>query len=133
MTFDATVNPVAYEGGEAVFIDTEYDTWNMDPVALEKAFAIYPEVKLVVMVHLYGTPARMDEIKDDLAGYGIEFNYKFRDFHDRCIKTDTGWTIQLGRGLDIYEKYNTYSIASSRQDKRKCKEFMVTYMKTKNA
>lgn len=63
MTFDATVNPVAYEGGEAVFIDTEYDTWNMDPVALEKAFAIYPEVKLVVVAHLYGTPGKIDEIK----------------------------------------------------------------------
>ena len=62
MTFDASVNPVAYEGGEAVFIDTEYDTWNMDPVALEKAFEIYPEVKLVVVAHLYGTPAKMDEI-----------------------------------------------------------------------
>lgn len=63
MTFDATVNPVAYEGGEAVFIDTEYDTWNMDPVALEKAFAIYPEVKLVVVAHLYGTPGKIGEIK----------------------------------------------------------------------
>ena len=63
MTFDATVNPVAYEGGEAVFIDTEYDTWNMDPVALEKAFEIYPEVKLVVVAHLYGTPGKIDEIK----------------------------------------------------------------------
>lgn len=63
MTFDATVNPVAYEGGELVFIDTEYDTWNMDPVALEKAFEIYPEVKLVVVAHLYGTPGKIDEIK----------------------------------------------------------------------
>lgn len=64
MTFDATVNPVAYEGGEAVFIDTEYDTWNMDPVALEKAFELYPDVRLVVLVHLYGTPAKIDEIKE---------------------------------------------------------------------
>ena len=63
MTFDATVNPVAYEGGELVFIDTEYDTWNMDPGALEKAFEIYPDVKLVVFAHLYGTPAKIDEIK----------------------------------------------------------------------
>lgn len=63
MTFDATVNPVAYEGGEAVFIDTEYDTWNMDPVALEKAFEIYPEVKLIVVAHLYGTPGKIDEIQ----------------------------------------------------------------------
>ncbi|MBP3279779.1 MAG: DegT/DnrJ/EryC1/StrS family aminotransferase, partial [Butyrivibrio sp.] len=63
MTFDATVNPIAYEGGEAVFIDTEYDTWNMSPKALEKAFEIYPEVKLLVIAHLYGTPGKADEIR----------------------------------------------------------------------
>ena len=62
MTFDASVNPVLYEGGEPVFIDTEPDTWNMDPVALEKAFEMYPDVKLVVLAHLYGVPAKMDEI-----------------------------------------------------------------------
>ena len=62
MTFAATVNPVVYEGGEPVFIDTEYDTWNMDPKALEKAFEIYPEVKMVVMAHLYGTPGKMEEL-----------------------------------------------------------------------
>lgn len=75
---------------------------------------------------------KLDDIKDDLAGYGIDFDYKLRDFHDRCIKTDTGWTITLGRGLDIFEKYSPYSVKALRQDKRKCKEFMVTYMKTKN-
>lgn len=64
MTFDATVNPIAYEGGEAVFIDTEYDTWNIDPVALEKAFSIYPDVRLVVLAHLYGTPGKIDEIRE---------------------------------------------------------------------
>lgn len=63
MTFDATVNPVRYEGGEPVFIDTEYDTWNMDPAALEQAFRIYPEVKAVVIAHLYGTPGKIEEIK----------------------------------------------------------------------
>ena len=63
VTFAATVNPIMYEGGVPVFIDTEYDTWNMDPVALEKAFEIYPEVKVVVLVHLYGTPCKIDEIK----------------------------------------------------------------------
>ena len=63
MTFCATVNPVVYEGGIPVFIDTEYDTWNMDPVALEKAFELYPEVKVVVVAHLYGTPGKIDEIK----------------------------------------------------------------------
>lgn len=63
MTFDATVNPVVYEGGVPVFIDTECDTWNMDPVALEKAFELYPDVKVVVVAHLYGTPGKIDEIK----------------------------------------------------------------------
>ena len=63
VTFDASINPVAYEDGEAVFIDTEYDTWNMSPEALEKAFEIYPDVKLVVVAHLYGTPGKMEELK----------------------------------------------------------------------
>ena len=63
MTFDATVNPVVYEGGVPVFIDTEYDTWNMDPVALEKAFESYPDVRVVVIAHLYGTPGKIDELK----------------------------------------------------------------------
>lgn len=63
MTFDATLNPVVYEGGIPVFIDIERDTWNMDPVALEKAFEIYPEVKLVVMAHLYGFPGKIDELR----------------------------------------------------------------------
>lgn len=63
MTFDATVNPVVYEGGEPVFIDTEYDTWNMDPDALERAFEAYPQVRLVVVAHLYGTPGKIDKIR----------------------------------------------------------------------
>ena len=63
LTFDASINPVAYEDGEAVFIDTERDTWNMDPEALRKAFETYPDVKLVVVAHLYGTPAKMEEIR----------------------------------------------------------------------
>ncbi|WP_289220580.1 DegT/DnrJ/EryC1/StrS family aminotransferase [Ileibacterium valens] len=64
MTFAATVNPVVYEGGEPVFIDIELDTWNMDPEALKKAFEIFPDVKLVVLAHLYGTPAKIDEIRE---------------------------------------------------------------------
>lgn len=70
MTFDATVNPVVYEGGVPVFIDTEYDTWNMDPAALEKAFEIYPEVRVVVLAHLYGTPAKWDEIRSICERHG---------------------------------------------------------------
>lgn len=63
MTFDATVNPVVYEGGIPVFIDTDPDSWNMDPIALEKAFEMYPDVKLVVSAELYGFPGQMDLIK----------------------------------------------------------------------
>ena len=63
VTFDASINPVAYEDGEAVFIDTEYDTWNMSPEALKKAFELYPDVKLIVVAHLYGTPGKMEEIR----------------------------------------------------------------------
>jgi len=61
-TFAATVNPVSYEGAKQVFVDCEADSWNMDPVALEKAFQKYPEARVVVLAHLYGTPAKMDEI-----------------------------------------------------------------------
>lgn len=64
MTFDATVNPVVYEGGVPVFVDAEYETWNMDPVALEKAFELHPEARVVVMAHLYGTPGKCDEIRE---------------------------------------------------------------------
>lgn len=63
VTFSATINPVTYEGGIPIFIDSEYETWNMDPKALEKAFELYPNVKVVVLVHLYGVPAKIDEIK----------------------------------------------------------------------
>jgi dTDP-4-amino-4,6-dideoxygalactose transaminase len=63
MTFSATLNPVTYEGGIPIFIDTEYDSWNMDPIALRKAFEIYPNVKLVVVANLYGTPGKLDEIR----------------------------------------------------------------------
>lgn len=70
ITFNATVNPVVYENGIPVFIDTEAASWNMDPVALEKAFTRYPEVKLVVMAHLYGFPAGVDKIKRICEAHG---------------------------------------------------------------
>lgn len=70
MTFGATVNPVVYEGGIPVFIDTEYDTWNMDPAALEKAFELYPDVKVVVIAHLYGTPGKVDELRNICEKHG---------------------------------------------------------------
>lgn len=70
LTFGASINPVLYEGGIPVFIDTEYDTWNMDPVALEKAFELYSEAKVVVVAHLYGTPGKIDELKAVCDRYG---------------------------------------------------------------
>ena len=70
MTFDATLNPVVYEGGVPVFIDTEEESWNMDPIALEKAFELYPEVKLVVCAELYGFPGRIDLIKQICEKHG---------------------------------------------------------------
>ena len=70
MTFSATVNPIVYEGGTPVFVDSEYDTWNMDPVALEKAFEQYPDAKAVMLVHLYGTPAKVGEIREICRRHG---------------------------------------------------------------
>ena len=100
LTFGATVNPVVYEGGVPVFIDTEYDTWNMDPIALEKAFELYPDVKLVVVAHLYGTPAKVDEIK------------KVCDAHGAKIIEDAAESLGAtykGRQTGVFGDYNAIS------------------------
>ena len=100
MTFAATVNPVLYEGGIPVFIDTEYDTWNMDPVALEKAFELYPEVKVVVVAHLYGTPGKIDEIKE------------ICDRHNAVIVEDAAESLGAtykGRQTGTFGNYNCIS------------------------
>ncbi|HHW30151.1 MAG TPA: aminotransferase class I/II-fold pyridoxal phosphate-dependent enzyme [Clostridiaceae bacterium] len=70
LTFAATVNPITYEGGIQVFIDSERDTWNMDPRALEKAFKKYPTCKCVIVANLYGVPAKLDEICSICDAYG---------------------------------------------------------------
>ena len=100
MTFDATVNPISYEGGEQVFIDSEYETWNMDPKALEKAFEKYSEVKLVVLAHLYGTPAQLDKIK------------AICDKHNAILIEDAAESLGAtydGKQTGSYGKYNTIS------------------------
>jgi dTDP-4-amino-4,6-dideoxygalactose transaminase len=71
LTFSATCNPIIYQGGIPVFIDSEKDTWNMDPKALRKAFVKYPKAKAVLIVNLYGTPAKLDEIEDICEEYGV--------------------------------------------------------------
>ena len=71
LTFAASCNPIVYEGGIPVFIDSEEDSWNMDPAALRKAFAKYPNVKAVIVVNLYGTPAKLDEIAAICREHGV--------------------------------------------------------------
>ena len=100
MTFAATLNSVVYEGATPVFIDTEYDTWNMDPVALEKAFEIYPDTKIVVIVNLYGTPAKLDELKEVC------------DRHGAVIVEDAAESLGAtykGRQTGTFGKYNAIS------------------------
>lgn len=103
MTFAATVNPITYEGGIPVFIDSERETWNMDPAALEKAFRQYPQTRVVMLVHLYGTPAKMEEIaaickrhnailiEDAAEALGAEYNgQKCGTFGDYSILSFNG-------------------------------------------
>lgn len=100
MTFSATVNPVSYEGAEQVFIDSEYETWNMDPKALEMAFEKYPDVKVVVLAHLYGTPSKMDEI--------LEICKK----HNAILIEDAAESLSAtykGRQTGTFGKYNAIS------------------------
>lgn len=100
MTFDASINPVAYEDGEAVFIDTEPDTWNMDPVALEKAFEFYPDVKLIIVAHLYGTPGKIEEIR------------KIADAHGALIVEDAAESLGAtykGKETGTFGDYNAIS------------------------
>ena len=100
VTFAATVNPVSYEGGVQVFIDSEPDTWNMDPVALEKAFQKYPGTKFVVMAHLYGTPGKMDEL------------CKICEKHGAILIEDAAESLSAtyrGRQTGTFGKYNAIS------------------------
>lgn len=100
LTFAATVNPVSYEGGEQVFIDAERDTWNMNPVALERAFLKYPDTKCVIVANLYGTPAKLDEIKAICDKYGAVL---IEDAAESLAATYKG--IQTG----TFGKYNALS------------------------
>lgn len=100
MTFAATVNPVVYEGGVPVYIDSERDTWNMCPESLEKAFEKYPQCKCVVLVHLYGTPAKLDEIK------------AICDAHDAVLVEDAAESLSAtykGAQTGSFGKYNAIS------------------------
>lgn len=132
MTFDATVNPVVYEGGEPVFIDTEYDTWNMDPVALEKAFEMYPEVKIVVIAHLYGFPAKIDEIRRIADAHGafivedaaesMMASYKGKMTGAWCADSAAGVLSSNGNKL-ITSSAGGYFLTDSQEDYEKVKKW----------
>lgn len=72
---------------------------------------------------------KLNDLQEELSAYSINFQFEIKDFHDRSIKTDTGWLITLGRGLDIFDKYSRYSLAADKQERRKVKDFRVTYTK----
>lgn len=100
LTFDATVNPVSYEHGKQIFIDSEYETWNMNPDALRKAFEIYPEVRVVIVANLYGIPAQLDEIK------------KICDEHNATLIEDAAESLGATyKGIETgtFGKYNAIS------------------------
>lgn len=100
LTFSATANPIIYQNATPVFIDSEQETWNMDPRALEKAFEKYPNPKAVILVHLYGTPAKIEEIK------------KICDMHNVPLVEDAaeslGATVN-GKQTGTFGKYGIYS------------------------
>lgn len=100
MTFVASVNPVLYEGATPVLIDSEAETWNMNPEALEKAFEKYPNAKAVILVHLYGTPAKLAEITSICKKHGVLL---IEDAAEALSST------YKGRACGTFGKYNTIS------------------------
>ena len=133
MTFAATVNGVMYECANPVFVDSEYDTWNMDPMALEKAFELYPNTKVIVIVNLYGTPAKYDEIcaiakkhdaiiiEDAAESFGATYKgkqtgsfgmYNVISFNGNKIITGSGGGMLLTDDLDVANKVRKWSTQS---------------------
>lgn len=100
LTFSATCNPIVYENGTPVFIDSEPDTWNMSPAALERAYEKYPDPKAVIVVHLYGTPAKLDEIMAICKSHGTPL---IEDAAESLSST------YKGRHTGTYGKYGIYS------------------------
>lgn len=133
LTFAATVNPVSYEKGKQVFIDSERDTWNMDPKALEKAFKLYPQTKAVIIANLYGTPAKLDEIAEICKAHNVPLvedaaeslgaNYKgiktgrfgkysILSFNGNKIITTSGGGMFLSDDIDAVKKVRFWATQS---------------------
>ena len=100
LTFSATANPIIYQNATPVFIDSERETWNMDPKALEKAFEIYPNPKAVIIVHLYGTPAKLDEISEICKRHNVPLVEDAAESLGSTYK---------GKETGTFGKYGTYS------------------------
>ncbi|MBR4747968.1 MAG: DegT/DnrJ/EryC1/StrS family aminotransferase [Abditibacteriota bacterium] len=129
MTFDATVNPICYEGGIPVFIDTEYDTWNMDPESLSRAFELYPDVRLIVVAHLYGTPGKIDEIRSIADAHGAlivedaaeSFGATYKGVQTGCFGTIS---ILSGNGNKIITgSAGGFLLTDSREDANKARKW----------
>lgn len=133
LTFSASVNPIIYENATPVFIDSEYETWNMDPIALEKAFEKYPNPKAVVVVHLYGRASKMEKIieickkhnvpilEDAAEGLGTKYKNKFLGTYGDCaalsfngnkIITTTGGGMFVSDNTDYVKKVKFWSTQS---------------------
>ena len=136
LTFSASVNPIIYENATPVFIDSEYETWNMDPIALEKAFEKYPNPKAVVVVHLYGRASQMEKIikicnkynvpilEDAAEGLGTIYKGKYLGTFGKCgalsfngnkIITTTGGGMLVSNEEDIIKKAKFWSTQSKDQ------------------
>ena len=100
LTFSATANPIIYQNATPVFIDSERETWNMDPKALEKAFEKYPNPKAVIIVHLYGTPAKLDEISEICKKHNVPLVEDAAESLGSTYK---------GKETGTFGKYGTYS------------------------
>ena len=133
LTFSASVNPIIYENATPVFIDSDYETWNMDPKALEKAFEKYPNPKAVIVVHLYGRASNMDEIckickehnvpilEDAAEGLGSKYKEKFLGTFGKCsalsfngnkIITTTGGGMLVSDDEELVKKVKFWSTQS---------------------
>lgn len=138
LTFAATIFPLVYQKANLVFVDSEYETWNMDPKALEKAFEKYPQAKAVVVVHLYGVPAKIDQIKqicqkhnailieDAAESLGATYHhvqtgtfgkYAALSFNGNKIITTSGGGMLLSNDIDMIKKARFLS-TQARESKR---------------
>lgn len=106
------------------FVQTIREVTTQDAIKLHLSTQNEDDEKVAEVIDCF------NELTDELLPLGIEFTYDFKADHDRLIRTDAGWTITLGRGLDIYEKFGRFSLGRANQQNRRCKAFNVSINKT---